>query len=834
MSGESPDAVLYDSNGNMLAVQNATALPANTPGLMIAGSDGTNSRYITVDSSGRPILVGAGVAGTPAGGVLSIQGVSGGTSVPVTLTGGGDTTATGSLGALNATVPITLQGTNGIAMQLVAGTLVGTIVPEVSVDGGTTWVPTFFDDPSTGNKVSSIVFASNNTATTRTIVSTDGASNVRVRVSLYTSGTTTCNLRASSQTQPPVLYSGTAGGVLPPTVVQIGGTDGSNLRTMSTDTSGHPVIVGPGTAGAPSGGVVTIQGIASGTNVPVSQGTTPWTDNITQFGGTNLSTGIGAGGAGIPRVTVSNDSNILATQSGTWTVQPGNTQNTTAWLVQDSADGPVTPGAVASKSMLIGGQFNAALPTLTNTQQSAIQLDSSGRVLVGSIASALPTGANTIGAVTQASGPWTENLTQIAGNAVSTAASGVQKVGIVGNAGATLDSTLAVGAAPTDGLGILVQYNTTQPAPTNTQTVSLQSDQSGNMLEFPGVQIKAGDAWTSATTINTLQYPTGTATVGAPLGAMAILVQLDQTTTLTGGAVTFQGTYDGTNWITVPTAQVLNPQTFASLTNPYTFVANTNQPFLILLQGFQQIRLNLTTVITGTGSVTPNWTILSNSPLQSVQQGPAASLAGAWSTKITDATNGPVAVKPASTAAVAADPALVASLSPNAPATYYASVVALATAGAATDFFTISASSTNKVKIKYISISAGGSSTGQQDFVLVKRSTLDTGGTSSTVTAVPSDSGDAAATASVKSYTVNPTLGTLVGNVRSEHCVVGQTGGGSGASSKITIAWDFSVQSGAYKPPILASGSTEQYCINLNSGTIAGAAVDVSIMWTEE
>lgn len=35
--------------------------------------------------------------------------------------------------------------------------------------------------------------------------------------------------------------------------------------------------------------------------------------NTTQFGGTNVSTGTGASGAGIPRVTVSNDSNVLVT-----------------------------------------------------------------------------------------------------------------------------------------------------------------------------------------------------------------------------------------------------------------------------------------------------------------------------------------------------------------------------------------------------------------------------------------------------------------------------------------------------------------------------------------
>jgi len=50
--------------------------------------------------------------------------------------------------------------------------------------------------------------------------------------------------------------------------------------------------------------------------------------------------------------------------------------------VTDPAIGPVVPGTVAVNSELVGGQFNTVLPTLTNTQQSAIQLDSSGRIIV--------------------------------------------------------------------------------------------------------------------------------------------------------------------------------------------------------------------------------------------------------------------------------------------------------------------------------------------------------------------------------------------------------------------------------------------------------------------
>lgn len=115
-----------------------------------------------------------------------------------------------------------------------------------------------------------------------------------------------------------------------------------------------------------------------------------------------------------------------------------------------------------------------------------------------------------------------------------------------------------------------------------------------------------GTAWNSVTSGNTTQ------TLLSGVSATAALVQLDQTTTITGGAVTFQLSYDGTNWITVPLPQVLNPSTGLQLTNPYTLVASTNKPFLIPLAGATNLRLNLSTVITGTGAITPFTTAICN------------------------------------------------------------------------------------------------------------------------------------------------------------------------------------------------------------------------------
>lgn len=76
--------------------------------------------------------------------------------------------------------------------------------------------------------------------------------------------------------------------------------------------------------------------------------------------------------------------------------------------VRSQSNGPVTPGTVANFSDLVGGQFNSILPTLTDGQQAALQVDSSGRLFTH--VSNLPTtvdtdygvvGANTIRTASQ-------------------------------------------------------------------------------------------------------------------------------------------------------------------------------------------------------------------------------------------------------------------------------------------------------------------------------------------------------------------------------------------------------------------------------------------------
>ena len=98
------------------------------------------------------------------------------------------------------------------------------------------------------------------------------------------------------------------------------------------------------------------------------------------------------------------------------------------------------------------------------------------------------------GSVTQAGGPWTQNLTQIGGVAVSTGAgatdsgtiravlatdSGTQRV-VLATGGAT-QSTVAPGTAPANASVVGGVYTATAPSPSDGQTMAVRLDSAGNL-----------------------------------------------------------------------------------------------------------------------------------------------------------------------------------------------------------------------------------------------------------------------------------------------------------------------------------------------------------------
>lgn len=160
--------------------------------------------------------------------------------------------------------------------------------------------------------------------------------------------------------------------------------------------------------------------------------------------------------------------------------------------------------------------------------------------------------------------------------------------------------------------------------------------------------------------------------------------------------------------------------------------------------------------------------------------------------------------------------------------TYSASITGLLSVATATDIFTIRGSASKTVNVLKIMISATRSTTGFNDILLVKRSTANTGGTSTNPTAVPHDSADAAATAVVDAYTANPTVGTLVGQMKSQKAFL-NTAAGSGAGSVIQMQDGV----GNGEPIAVLRGVAQSVSINLNGVTITSGNFNIYVEWTE-
>lgn len=230
MSSTSPAAVLFSSDGIEIALGNGVTFPTGTRGIISDGYDATNGvpRFMAVDASGNQIVVGAGTAGSSAGGVVSVQGVAGGVAIPVS----GTVTATNpSVSSTGSSVPAsaTYIGADVVSSppSLSAGNLAGltvTTAGRLIIDGS---------------------------QVTQPVSGTVAVSSVGGTVTI--SGTVTSN-------------QGTAAALSGAWPVEI--TDGTNVL----GTSSHPVVVSGSvtTNKAATSAVTSVAGATANTNILAS------------------------------------------------------------------------------------------------------------------------------------------------------------------------------------------------------------------------------------------------------------------------------------------------------------------------------------------------------------------------------------------------------------------------------------------------------------------------------------------------------------------------------------------------------------------------------------
>ena len=103
-------------------------------------------------------------------------------------------------------------------------------------------------------------------------------------------------------------------------------------------------------------------------------------------------------------------------------------------------------------------------------------------------------------------------------------------------------------------------------------------------------------SWTSATPVNATAV-----LVNSDFSYNTIVVSLNQTSTITGGVITFQGSLDGVTWFNVEGASPVNG---AGVGPTYTLTAGAYAVFTFNLTAIPYFQVLLSTVITGTATVT--------------------------------------------------------------------------------------------------------------------------------------------------------------------------------------------------------------------------------------
>lgn len=241
---------------------------------------------------------------------------------------------------------------------------------------------------------------------------------------------------------------------------------------------GH-VIADSGSTTAVTGNVTVVQ--PTGTNLH----TVGDTNNVTQFGSTNVSTGTGASGAGIPRVTAAYDSGVGATSTGTLLAASSTVSvatNGAATVIaqitatavtgpfgnymqcQASTDSGVTWGAVACYHLNLSNVFTSGSITALENYQvgNNFMIPAAGFTNVRMIAGALGfDNPVTLRLTTSTATPYQSTITIPSGT----------YVGILGAGGGTEEITASNTAAAAAQQGLVVSLSPNSPLPAGTNAL---------------------------------------------------------------------------------------------------------------------------------------------------------------------------------------------------------------------------------------------------------------------------------------------------------------------------------------------------------------------------
>src|SRR5208337_4596467 len=158
--------------------------------------------------------------------------------------------------------------------------------------------------------------------------------------------------------------------------------------------------------------------------------------------------------------------------------------------------------------------------------------------------------------------------------------------------------------------------------------------------------------------------------------------------------------------------------------------------------------------------------------------------------------------------------------------TYCSASGGITLAATATDFYTIVGSATKTVRILKITVTGWATSGASPEIALIIRSAADTSGTATQPAITPNDSNNAAATAVINLYSVNPTLGTAVGTIRARKMNLGAAGAAG------IIEWKFS---DINDQALVLRGVTQLACLSFGGASVpSGTTLAVEVEFVED
>jgi len=387
--GTNAQTLLTDSTGALIVVSASTdtttvigpaadgAAVSGNP-VRIAGKDGGGlTQDIATDASGNLTVAGTGTAGTPAGGILTVQGAGSMTALVV---------SQGTASSLKAEVvgpaadgaavsgnPVLIAGQDGTNAQSLLTdssgrlTVIGAAGDGVAVAGA----PVLIGGQDGTNAQSMLTDSSG-----RPVVVGPGTAGTAAGGVLSVQG-------VASMT--PVLVSGAAadGAAVSGNPVLMAGQDGTNAQSLLTDASGRMTVIGAAGDGASVAGAPVLMGGQDGTNAQ---------SILTDTTGRQVVVGAAADGAAVAGNPVliggvdgSSNAQTLATDtSGRLTIATIETSvvpGTSGTHLGKAEDAGHTTGDTGVEMLAVRNDADAALST-TDLDYTPVNTDSSGAVKV--------------------------------------------------------------------------------------------------------------------------------------------------------------------------------------------------------------------------------------------------------------------------------------------------------------------------------------------------------------------------------------------------------------------------------------------------------------------